>query len=362
MESTLEISNTVSTENPMGTDGFELVEFASAQPDILAEQFKNLGFNPTAKHRQQNVTLFQQGDINFILNAEPNSFAAKFSFKHGPCACAMGFRVKDANYAYQRALKLGARAFEDDTHWHGGKIPAIYGIGDSILYFVDRYGDKTLYDNDFIPITDNADQQSTAGLTYLDHLTHNVFRGHMDEWANFYKRFFNFHLIRSFEISGKHTGLRSHALASPCGKIKIPLNESTDGKSQIEEYLEEYKGEGIQHIALATDNIYETIEELHRRNVSFLYTPTTYFDMLNKRLPNHHEDFERLKRNGILMDGTTKTQPPKLLLQIFTNIMVGPIFYEIIQRKGDEGFGEGNFQALFDSIELEQIQRGYLKT
>ena len=353
--------------NPMGTDGFEFVEYAHSKPEELANLFEQLGFVAVAKHRSKNVILYRQGDINFILNAEPQSHAEHFFSAHGPSANAMAFRVKDAKAAIERAKELGAEVVTTEKvgpmELH---IPAIKGIGGSLLYLVDRYGDNgSIYDIDFVPIEGVDQKPKGVGLEYIDHLTHNVYRGNMDEWAGFYEKLFNFREIRYFDIEGKLTGLKSRAMTSPCGKIRIPINESADDKSQIEEYLREYRGEGIQHIALSTPVIYDTVEELRSKNVEFMDTPDTYYDAVDTRMPGHGEDLDRMRKNRILIDGApgAKEGDPDsgILLQIFTNTVIGPIFYEIIQRKGNEGFGEGNFQALFDSIEEDQVRRGVLK-
>jgi len=344
-------------DNPMGTDGFEFVEFTAADARALAGVFELLGFRLVGRHRSKNVLHYRQGDINFILNAEPRSPAEAFATAHGPSACAMAFRVKDARAAYERALLKGAMPFTGRAGPMELNIPAIEGIGGSALYLVDRYGGHTIYDVDFMPVGDAA--VPGVGLTGIDHLTHNVFRGRMDHWAAFYETHFNFREIRYFDIEGKLTGLKSRALTSPDGRIRIPLNESSDDKSQIAEYLEVYKGEGIQHIALATDDIYATVESLRARGVPFAEAPPdTYYEMLDERLPEHGEPVERMKALGILADGS---QRGGRLLQIFTTTLIGPIFFEIIQRKGDEGFGEGNFKALFESMERDQIRRGVLQ-
>ncbi len=345
-------------ENPMGTDGFEFVEYTAPDPEKLRTLFEQLGFPATHKHRSKNVTLHKQGDINFIINAEPGSFGQEFATEHGPSACAMGFRVKDAAYAFKRAVELGATPVENPVGPMELNIPAIKGIGGSRLYLVDRYGENTIYDVDFVAIP-GVDRSLDAGLTYLDHVTHNVQRGNMDQWAGFYEKLFDFREIRYFDIEGKLTGLLSRAMTSPCGNIRIPINESRDDKSQIAEYLKEYKGEGIQHIALGTNDIYGTVDILKSRNVPLQDTPDTYFDLIDERLPGHGEDVEALRARRILIDGAP-TEGQGLLLQIFTKTVIGPIFFEIIQRKGNEGFGEGNFQALFESIELDQIRRGVL--
>jgi 4-hydroxyphenylpyruvate dioxygenase len=349
--------------NPMGTDGFEFVEYATLEPGKLEKLFETMGFKAVAKHRSKNVTLYRQGDINFILNAEPGSHAEGFYNAHGPSAVAMAFRVKDAAKALKRAKELGIETYEGKVGPMELQVPAIKGIGDSLIYLVDRYGEQTIYDIDFNYFPGVDRHPKGTGLTYIDHLTHNVHRGNMDIWADYYTRVFNFRQIRYFDIEGKLTGLYSKAMTSPCGKIRIPINESADDKSQIEEFLREYKGEGIQHIALGTGNIYTTVENLRKNNVSFMDAPPeTYYGNVDKRLSGHGEDLARMKKNGILIDGAPESKPGAkdggLLLQIFTNTVIGPIFFEVIQRKGDEGFGEGNFKALFESIEQDQIKRG----
>ena len=348
-------------ENPLGTDGFEFVEFTGPDPQAIARQFASLGFTAVAKHRSKNVLRYRQGDINFILNMEPTGPAAQFRAAHGPSANAMAFRVKDAGQALRLALERGAKEVKGPVGPMELNIPAIEGIGGSYLYLVDRYGAREIYEIDFVPIEGAAAQEqvNSVGLTYLDHLTHNVTRGNMRTWADFYERVFNFREIRYFDIEGKVTGLFSKAMTSPCGKIRIPLNESQDDKSQIEEFLHVYRGEGIQHLALGTDNIYDTVQRMRARGMRFQDTVDTYFDGIDARVPGHGEDVQRLRENRILIDGAP-TQGQGLLLQIFTENAIGPIFFEIIQRKGNEGFGEGNFKALFESLELDQIRRGVL--
>jgi len=349
-------------ENPMGTDGFEFVEYAAPDPELLRALFTRMGFPAVARHKRKDVTLHRQNDINFIINAEPGSFAEKFAEAHGPCACAMAFRVKDARAAHDRAMSLGATDIQNDIAAGELDIPAIEGIGGSLLYLVDRYGDKgTIYDVDFdfFPDAEALEASHASHLTYLDHLTHNVNRGRMAHWAEFYERLFNFREIRYFDIEGKVTGLFSKAMTSPCGKLRIPLNESQDDKSQIEEFLREYNGEGIQHIALGTDDIYKAVDVLGARGIPFQNTPDTYYEMLPERIEGHSESIPELEKRGILMDGAP-TEGQGLLLQIFTQNVIGPIFFEIIQRKGNEGFGEGNFKALFESIELDQMRRGVI--
>ena len=349
-------------DNPLGTDGFEFVEFTGKDPSLLANQFEQLGFVAVGRHRSKHVTHYKQGDINFILNAEPQGPALVFAEKRGQSANAMAFRVKDAGHAMAEAIKRGAKPVEAKVGPMELNIPAIEGIGGLLIYLVDRYGAQSIYDIDFEPILDangNLPDSTGSGLTYIDHLTHNLYRGNMDKWAKFYEDIFNFREIRYFDIEGKLTGLVSRAMTSPCGKIRIPLNESQDEKSQIEEFLQRYKGEGIQHIALGTEDIFTTVETLMQRGVAFQDTPDTYYDQVNERVKHHGEDLERMRKLRILIDGAP-TEGQGLLLQIFTQDTVGPIFFEIIQRKGNEGFGEGNFQALFESIELDQIRRGVL--
>ncbi|MBN4080565.1 4-hydroxyphenylpyruvate dioxygenase [Beggiatoa alba] len=342
----------------MGTDGFEFIEYTAEDTRLLADLFHQMGFRRVAKHRSKNVELFQQGDTNFIINHEQSSFSQAFARVHGASACAFAIRVKDANLAYQRAIKLGAKPYQEPIGPMELNLPAIRGVGGSLLYLIDRYGEHNIYDVDFIPVESVDDTQET-GIKFIDHITHNVHRGRMNEWAGFYERLFNFREIRYFDIKGLKTGLKSRAMISPCGKIRIPINESTDDKSQIEEYLDAYHGEGIQHIALVTENIYDTVEKLKANGMSFLSVPDSYYELINKRLPDHHENICRMQQNRILIDGSVD-EKENLLLQIFTENVIGPIFFEIIQRKGNEGFGEGNFQALFESIELDQIRRGVL--
>ncbi|MGL5113784.1 MAG: 4-hydroxyphenylpyruvate dioxygenase [Beijerinckiaceae bacterium] len=363
----------ISDANPMGTDGFEFVEFAHPDPAELDRVFRLMGFTPVAKHRSKNVTLYRQGDVNYVVNAEPDSFAQEFAREHGPCACAMAFRVADARAAFERALSLGAEPFVGKLGPMELNIPAIRGIGGSLLYFVDRYANHatnkgSIWDVDFVWTGAADPHPEPAGLYYLDHLTHNVQRGRMDHWAGWYEKLFNFREIRFFNIEGKLTGLISRALTSPCGKIRIPINESLDDRSQIEEYLRQYKGEGIQHIACGSRDLYATVEQLRANGLPFMpEPPATYYEKVDARLPGHGEDLSRMKANGLLIDGEgavtlgdKEGRMSKVLLQIFSGTLLGPIFFEFIQRKGDEGFGEGNFRALFESIEEDQIRRGVL--
>ena len=355
----------ISDANPMGTDGFEFVEFCHPQPAELDRLFTQMGFVAVAKHRSKQVTLYRQGGINLLLNAEPGSFAARFAERHGPSAPAMAFRVVDAQYAFERALSLGAKAVERVAGPGELAIPTIEGIGGLHIYLVDTYGAKgSIYDVDFEWLGETDPAPAGLGLWYIDHLTHNVQRGRLDEWAAFYERLFNFRQIRYFDIAGRMTGLHSRAMTSPDGKIRIPINEDAGERGQIAEYLEQYNGEGIQHIALGAQDLYASIETLLARGVNFMPAPNpVYYSRVATRLPGHSEDLERLARTGILIDGEGVVEGgfTKVLLQRFGKTAIGPIFFEFIQRKGDDGFGEGNFKALFESIEEDQIQRGVLK-
>jgi 4-hydroxyphenylpyruvate dioxygenase len=351
----------VQFENPMGVDGFEFVEFAAPDAKLLHALFPKLGFTAVAKHKRKAITLYRQGECNFLVNDEPNSFAAEFAKKHGPSACGFAIRFsKPASDVKAQALKNGGEAIAALESSKAIDVPVIAGIGGSMLYLVDKYGAKgSVYDAEFEYIKGVDRQPKGFGLTFVDHLTHNLYFGNMEKFANFYERLFNFREIRYFDIKGVKTGLISKAMTAPDGMVRIPLNESNDPKSQINEYLNEYKGEGIQHIACFTDDIYSTVESMRKVGMLFLDTPDAYFEMVDERVPNHGEDVPRLARNKILIDADRETKK-KLLLQIFTQNMIGPVFFEIIQRKGNEGFGEGNFQALFESIERDQMKRGVL--
>jgi 4-hydroxyphenylpyruvate dioxygenase len=347
-------------DNPMGTDGFEFIEYAAPDPVAMGKTFEALGFTAVARHRSKDVTLYRQGDVNFLLNAEKDSFAQRFAELHGPSVCAIAFRVKDAAFAYKRALRLGAWGFESTHGPMELQLPAIKGIGDSLIYLVDRWpgnGNISIYDVDFEPIPGVDQHPKGHGLTYIDHLTHNVHRGRMGEWAEFYERLFNFREVRYFDIEGQVTGVKSKAMTSPCGKLRIPINEEgTDRAGQIQEYLDAYRGEGIQHIAMGSDNLYATVDSLRGAGVKLLDTIDTYYELVDRRIPGHGEPLPALRERKILVDG----KPGDLLLQIFSENQLGPVFFEFIQRKGNQGFGEGNFKALFESIELDQMRRGVL--
>ena len=359
-------------DNPMGTDGFEFIEYAAPDPVAMGQVFERMGFRAVAKHRHKDVTLYRQGTINFLINAEPDSFAQRFARLHGPSVCAIAFRVQDAKAAYERAVSLGAWGYADKAGPGELNIPAIKGIGDSLIYLVDRWRGKNgaqagdignigFYDVDFESLPGMTAVEALAprgnGLTYIDHLTHNVHRGRMDEWADFYERLFNFREVKYFDIEGQLTGVKSKAMTSPCGKIRIPINEEGKEKAgQIQEYLDMYRGEGIQHIAMGSDDLYATVDQLRASGVTLLDTIDTYYELIDKRIPGHGESVAELHKRKILVDGKAGA----LLLQIFSENQLGPIFFEFIQRKGDDGFGNGNFKALFESIELDQIRRGVL--
>ncbi|GAA4796146.1 4-hydroxyphenylpyruvate dioxygenase [Lysobacter hankyongensis] len=350
-------------ENPMGIDGFEFVEFAAPADQVgqMHDYFRRLGFVQVARHKTRPISTYRQGDCTFLINEDPDSFAADFVAKHGPSACGFAIRVnKLAEWVRVQALKNGATPITHKELTKAVAAPVIEGIGGCMLYIVDRYDEKgTIHDPDYEWLPGAEMMPKGLGLTFIDHLTHNLYFGNMDKWSNYYERLFNFREIRYFDIKGAKTGLLSKAMTAPDGIVRIPLNESSDPKSQINEYLQQYNGEGIQHIACFTDDIYATVEAMRAAGIQFLDTPDTYFDVIDQRVPDHGEDVERLRRNKILIDADEETKQRKLL-QIFTLNAVGPIFFEIIQRKGNEGFGEGNFTALFESIERDQMKRGFL--
>ena len=351
----------ITAENPAGTDGFEFVEFAHPEPSALRDLFGKMGYEHVANHKSKQIELWQQGDITYVINAEPGSFAARFVEEHGPCAPAMGWRVVDAQHAFDHAVAKGAEPYEGDDKTMD--VPAIKGIGGSLIYFIDQYYETSPYNEEFDWIAQS--KPKGVGFHYLDHLTHNVFKGNMDTWFRFYGDLFNFREIRFFDIKGEYTGLTSKALTAPDGKIRIPINESTDEHSQIEEYLREYKGEGIQHIAIATEDIYGSTDRIADAGMEFMPAPpATYYEMSHRRVKGHEEPLDRMQARGILIDGEGVVDGgmTRILLQIFSKTVIGPIFFEFIQRKGDDGFGEGNFKALFESIEEDQIRRGVLKS
>ncbi len=349
-------------DNPIGLDGFEFIEFSAPVKGVLEPVFDTMGFTHVASHRSKNVDLWRQGDINIILNYEAKSPAWYYSSEHGPSACGMGFRVRDARKAYNELLARGAQPIDVPCGPMELKLPAIRGIGGAILYLIDRYSEgATIYDIDFEYLPGVDKFPVGCGFNVIDHLTHNVYKGRMKYWADYYEKLFNFREIRFFDIKGEYTGLTSRAMTAPDGKIRIPLNEEAGGNGQIEEFLMAYNGEGIQHVAFICDDLIGCMDKLRERGTKFMTPPPdTYYDMLAERLPNHGQDVAALQERGILLDGSTEGGQPRLLLQIFSETMIGPIFFEFIQRKGDEGFGEGNFKALFESIERDQIARGVL--
>jgi 4-hydroxyphenylpyruvate dioxygenase len=353
-------------DNPMGLMGFEFVEFASPTPNVLEPLFEKMGFTLVARHRSKDVVLFRQGDINFIVNREPKSLAGYFAAEHGPSACALAFRVRDSHKAYARALELGAQPVDVPTGPMELKLPAIKGIGGAPLYLIDRYEDgKSIYDIDFEFLPGVDRHPKGHGFKIIDHMTHNVYRGRMAFWSMFYERIFNFREIRYFDIKGEYTGLTSKAMTAPDGLIRIPLNEESGkgGSGQIEEFLMKFNGEGIQHIALLCDDLIASVDALQMAGIPLMTAPNdVYYQMLEERLPGHDEPVKELQTRGILLDGSTTGGDKRLLLQIFSETLLGPVFFEFIQRKNDEGFGEGNFKALFESLERDQIRRGALAT
>lgn len=352
-------------ENPAGLCGFEFVEFASPKENAIEPVLELLGFQKVAVHRSKKVSLYRQGGINFIINSEPKSYAYYFAQEHGPSACGMAFRVRDAHLAYEYALANGAQPIEIPTGVMELRLPAIKGIGGAPIYLIDRFNDgESIYDIDFKFIGGVDKHPKGHGFKLIDHLTHNVYKGRMKFWADFYEHIFNFKEIRFFDIKGEYTGLTSKAMTAPDGLIRIPLNEeASQGTGQIEEFLMQYNGEGIQHIALLTDDLISSIDSLKNAGVPLMTAPpATYYEMLSERLPNHGEKVEDLQIRGILLDGIANQNEKRLLLQIFSQTLIGPLFFEFIQRKGDEGFGEGNFKALFESMERDQINRGVIST
>jgi 4-hydroxyphenylpyruvate dioxygenase len=347
----------ISDENPAGTDGFEFVEFSHPDPQELRDLFTRMGYALTAQHKSKAIELWQQGDVTYVLNAEPGSFAANFVAEHGPCAPAMGWRVVDAQHAFDHAVSKGAEPYLGDDKTMD--VPAIMGIGGSLIYFIDQYYDTSPYNTEFNWLTQSKPRGD--GFFYLDHLTHNVFKGNMDKWFAFYSDLFNFKQIRFFDIQGKHSGLFSRALTSPCGRIRIPINEDRGETGQIVAYLKKYKGEGIQHIAVGTEDIYAATDRIAEKGIKFMPgPPDAYYSLSHDRVKGHEEPIEKMKKYGILIDGEGVVDggETRILLQIFSKTVIGPIFFEFIQRKGDDGFGEGNFKALFESIEQEQIDNG----
>ena len=349
----------ITEDNPAGTDGFEFVEFAHPDPEELRSLFTRMGYELVARHKNKDIELWQQGDISYLINAEPGTHAARFIEEHGPCAPSMGWRVVDAQHAFEHAVAHGAQPYEGDGK--AMEVPAIIGIGGSLIYFIDQYRDQSPYNAEFEWL--GKANPEGVGFYYLDHLTHNVHQGNMDKWFAFYGDIFNFREIRFFDIQGKFTGLHSRALTSPCGRIRIPINEDRGETGQIVEYLKRYNGEGIQHIAVGTEALYDAVDAIAERGLKFMPAPPeAYYKMSHDRVQGHDEPLDRMMKHGILIDGEGVVDggETRILLQIFSKTVIGPIFFEFIQRKGDDGFGEGNFRALFESIEQDQIERGVL--
>lgn len=344
-------------ENPIELDGMDFVEFSDTQKERLSKVFTNFGFEKIADHKTKSIELWRQGDINFLLNTEADSFGGEFTSKHGPSVSSMGFRVKNKEKAFEMTMGRGARVYDnDDKKSFEQPYPCIYGIGDSIIYFIDTYGDKgDIYENEFNFLSEKREVFG-KGFQRVDHLTNNVPSGDMQKWCDWYEQIFNFKEKRFFDIKGAKTGLESKVMMSPCRKIIIPVNEPTDEKSQIQEYLEEYDGSGVQHIALLTNDIIQSMREVKKSDAKFLEVPSTYYEDIPNRLDNVEENLKVLEDLGLLVDGDQEGY----LLQIFTQNLCGPIFFEVIQRKNHDGFGEGNFQALFEAIERDQERRGVL--
>ncbi|WP_413943501.1 4-hydroxyphenylpyruvate dioxygenase [Bdellovibrio sp. HCB-162] len=347
----------ITEKNPIGLNGVDFIEYSGPDAHYFEQVFKRYAFKEVGQVHGKNIRLYRQGDINYILNCEPQTFATDFAKLHGNCICATGFRVVDAQHAFKEAVARGARPYEGNDHQKGATpFPAIYGIGDSLIYFMDDKNQDKLY-NEIFQVKPEDKAPEGVGFKVIDHFTNNVPKGEMDKWYEFYVKIFNFYEAHYFDIRGSKTGLLSRAMRSPCGKFSVPINEPTESKSQIQEYLDEYKGSGIQHVALLTNDILSTLEKLKNSDIQFLTPPPhSYYEMLPGRVPNVTEDLGRLEKNAILVDGDKHGY----LLQIFTKNTFGPIFYEVIQRKGHDGFGDGNFQALFDAIERDQKERGYL--
>jgi 4-hydroxyphenylpyruvate dioxygenase len=362
------VNSRIGLDNPLGLDGFEFIEFCAPQRGALEGVFAAMGFACVARHRSKDVELWRQGEINFVLNYQPGSPAAFFAAEHGPSVCGMGFRVVNARSAHKSAVERGAEPVEIAAAPMELKLAAVRGIGGALIYFIDRYASPanpqalSIYDVDFEYLPGVERWPQGAGLKLIDHLTHNVYAGRMAYWAQYYERIYGFKEIRYFDIKGEYTGLTSKAMTAPDGKIRIPLNEEGKaGGGQIEEFLRAYNGEGIQHVAFLCDDLIATWDRLKALGTRFMTAPPdTYYEMLEERLPGHGEPVPELRRRGILLDGSTQDNDPRLLLQIFSQPVVGPVFFEFIQRKRDEGFGEGNFTALFKSIERDQLQRGII--
>lgn len=346
-------------ENFLNLDGIDFVEFSSSSPEYLENLFFEFGFSKLLNHKSKDISCFQQGDITIMLNREKDSFADSFQKLHGPSISAMAWRVKDPKQALETAIQNGAKKSDssDYTYANGEVVPAIYGIGDSLIYFIEDGRESDLnYQRIGFERLEKPVIVKDKGFLLIDHMTNNVYKGTMEEWAQFYKKVFGFEEVRYFDIKGEKTGLISYALRSPCGKFCIPINEADEAKSQINEYLEEYKGPGIQHLAFLTRDLLHSLHELENTSINTLDIKEDYYESVFNRVPNVKEDKAEIERLNVLVDGDEEGY----LLQIFTKNIVGPIFVEMIQRENHLSFGEGNFQALFDSIERDQMRRGVL--
>ncbi|WP_133407473.1 4-hydroxyphenylpyruvate dioxygenase [Parashewanella tropica] len=341
--------------NPLGLQGIEFTEYATPDTDFMHKAFLDFGFSKIKKHKEKEIYYYNQNNIHFLLNQERQGFSAEFAKSHGPAITSMGWRVEDAEFAFKTAVERGAKAAADDAK--DLPYPAIYGIGDSLIYFIDVYGDEdNIYKQDFVDL-ENPDLVQEKGFMEVDHLTNNVYKGTMQHWADFYKDIFGFTEVRYFDINGMQTGLTSFALRSPDGSFCIPINEGkNDDKNQIDEYLKEYDGPGVQHLAFTSRDIVASLDAMEGSSIKTLDIIPEYYDTIFDKLPQITEDRERIKHHQILCDGDENGY----LLQIFTKNLFGPIFIEIIQRKNNLGFGEGNFTALFQSIERDQMRRGVL--
>jgi 4-hydroxyphenylpyruvate dioxygenase len=344
----------VTQSNPLNLRGIEFTEFCGPSVATLEQLFLAFGFSKLRRHPVRDITCFRQNDIHFLLNAEARGFTADFARAHGPSICAMGWRVDDAPFAQQEAVRRGARAAEPGST--PLRYPAIYGIGDSLIYFIDRFGSRgSIYGRDFVAL-DRPELRADKGFLTVDHLTNNVPAGEMQRWADFYKGIFGFTEVRYFDIRGAKTGLTSYALRSPDGSFCIPINEPKSGSDQIAEYLREYDGPGVQHLAFLTDDILASLDALQGSGIETLDIDADYYQTVFERIPGVKEDRRRLEAHKVLVDGDENGY----LLQIFTRNLIGPIFIEIIQRASHDGFGEGNFGALFRSLEKDQERRGVL--
>ncbi len=344
-------------ENPLGLRGIEFIQFTALKPEHVHRTLKSLGFSRLMERADRTQFYYQQHDIHVLVDHAESGFERAFAEQHGPSICAMGWRFEDPDAAYKEALRRGARAFEPGNIGAPSlKFPAIYGIGDSILYFLGSGDIPSLLEGQGFAMMAMPERVPSKGFLRIDHLTNNVYKNTMSYWADFYKNIFGFVEVRYFDIKGEKTGLTSYALRSPDGSFSIPINEGNESKSQIEEYLRDYRGPGVQHLALLSDDLLTSVEQLAGTGIETLDIMPEYYEEAFRRVPDVTEDRERIKTLQVLVDG----DPEGYLLQIFTQNLFGPIFIEMIQRKNHHAFGEGNFTALFQSIERDQERRGVL--